>query len=110
LIQLRPKPAPSGPAGESAFRRVTSGLRFVFTNEILLPALALDMFAVLFGGVEAILPIFAGDILKIGPTGLGMLQAAPSIFAGEAHAGKPAAKPGRHAAAHRAGGETDGSC
>jgi MFS family permease len=81
LIQLRPKPAPSGPAGESAFRRVTSGLRFVFTDEILLPALALDMFAVLFGGVEAILPIFAGDILKIGPTGLGMLQAAPSIGA-----------------------------
>ncbi len=81
LIRLRPKPAPSGPAGETAFRRVTSGLRFVFADEILLPALALDMFAVLFGGVEAILPIFAGDILKIGAAGLGMLQAAPSIGA-----------------------------
>jgi hypothetical protein len=81
LIQLRPKPAPSGPPGETAFRRATSGLRFVFNDGILLPALALDMFAVLFGGVEAILPIFAGDILKIGAAGLGLLQASPSIGA-----------------------------
>ena len=81
LIQLKPKPAPSGPPGETAFRRATSGLRFVFSDGILLPALALDMFAVLFGGVEAILPIFAGDILKIGAAGLGMLQASPSIGA-----------------------------
>jgi MFS family permease len=81
LIRLRPKPAPSGPPGETAFRRATSGLRFVFGDSILLPALALDMFAVLFGGVEAILPIFAGDILKIGAAGLGLLQASPSIGA-----------------------------
>ena len=81
LIQLRPKPAPSGPPGETAFRRATSGMRFVFSDAILLPALALDMFAVLFGGVEAILPIFAGDILKIGAAGLGLLQASPSIGA-----------------------------
>lgn len=81
MIELKPKPAPSGPPGETAFRRATSGLRFVFSDGILLPALALDMFAVLFGGVEAILPIFAGDILKIGAAGLGMLQASPSIGA-----------------------------
>ena len=81
LIQLKPKPAPSGPPGETAFRRATSGLRFVFNDGILLPALALDMFAVLFGGVEAILPIFAGDILKIGAAGLGLLQASPAIGA-----------------------------
>lgn len=80
-IQLKPKPFPRPDAGESAFRRVTSGLRFVFAHDILLPALALDMFAVLFGGVEAILPIFAGDILKIGASGLGLLQAAPSVGA-----------------------------
>ncbi|HEX4047883.1 MAG TPA: MFS transporter [Elusimicrobiota bacterium] len=81
LIRLRPKPAPSGPPGETAFRRATSGLRFVFAHGILLPALALDMFAVLFGGVEAILPIFAGDILKIGAAGLGLLQACPAVGA-----------------------------
>ncbi|MFI5362803.1 MAG: MFS transporter [Elusimicrobiota bacterium] len=81
MIELRPRPAPSGPPGETAFRRATSGLRFVFADAVLLPALALDMFAVLFGGVEAILPIFAGDILKIGAAGLGLLQASPSIGA-----------------------------
>jgi len=81
LIRLVPKPAPSLAPGETAFRRATSGLRFVFNDGILLPALALDMFAVLFGGVEALLPIFAGDILKIGAAGLGLLQAAPSIGA-----------------------------
>jgi MFS family permease len=80
-IRLKPRPAPSGPPGETAFRRATSGMRFVFGHDILLPALALDMFAVLFGGVEAILPIFAGDILKIGAAGLGLLQASPSIGA-----------------------------
>jgi MFS family permease len=80
LIELRPE-LRSAPSGESGYQRVTSGLRFVFSNELLLGALALDMFAVLFGGVEAILPIFAGDILKIGAAGLGILQASPAIGA-----------------------------
>jgi MFS family permease len=76
------RPAPHAAKGaESTYRRVTSGLRFVFADDVLLPALALDMFAVLFGGVEAILPIFAADILKIGAAGLGLLQAAPSVGA-----------------------------
>jgi len=80
------RPAPGGAraeakAAETAFRRITSGLRFVFADQVLLSALALDMFAVLFGGVEAILPIFAADILRIGASGLGLLQAAPSLGA-----------------------------
>ncbi|MBI5200160.1 MAG: MFS transporter [Elusimicrobia bacterium] len=78
-IRLTPRPA--APSSDTAFRRATEGLRFVFSHDVLLPALALDMFAVLFGGVEAILPIFAGEILNIGATGLGWLQAAPSIGA-----------------------------
>jgi len=78
-IELEPKIAPTG-AG-TPFARATEGLRYVFAHDLLLPALALDMFAVLFGGVEAILPIFAGDILKIGATGLGLLQASASIGA-----------------------------
>jgi MFS family permease len=82
ISKVRFRPQPRRAAGtESTFRRVTSGLRFVFADDVLLPALALDMFAVLFGGVEAILPIFAGDILRIGASGLGMLQAAPSLGA-----------------------------
>lgn len=78
-IELEPKINPTGAA--SAFTRATEGLRYVFAHDLLLPALALDMFAVLFGGVEAILPIFAGDILKIGAAGLGALQASASIGA-----------------------------
>ncbi len=80
-ITLKPKPAPPRDHTESAFHRVTGGLRFVFSRDLLLSALALDMFAVLFGGVEAILPIFAGDILRVGASGLGLLQAAPAVGA-----------------------------
>jgi MFS family permease len=57
-----------------------SGVRFVWSHQILLAAMSLDMFAVLFGGVYAILPIFA-DLYGIGPCGLGWLRAAPSIGA-----------------------------
>ncbi len=57
------------------------GVRFVFSHPILLPALSLDMFSVLFGGVTAILPIYAADILMVGPKGLGLLRAAPAIGA-----------------------------
>lgn len=58
-----------------------SGVRFVFRHRLLLPALSLDMFSVLFGGVTALLPIFASDILMVGPKGLGILRAAPAIGA-----------------------------
>lgn len=81
LIALSPKPAPRPSVSENGFQRATAGLRFVFGHEILLAALALDMFAVLFGGVEAILPVFAGDILKVGASGLGLLQGATSVGA-----------------------------
>jgi MFS family permease len=57
-----------------------SGARFVFGHPILLGAMSLDMFAVLFGGVYAILPIFA-DLYGVGPRGLGWLRAAPSMGA-----------------------------
>jgi MFS family permease len=55
------------------------GFRFVFRTRIVLYAISLDLFSVLFGGVVAILPVFAEDILKVGPQGLGLLRAAPSI-------------------------------
>jgi MFS family permease len=55
------------------------GFRFVFKTRIVLYAISLDLFSVLFGGVVAILPVFAEDILKVGPEGLGLLRAAPSI-------------------------------
>jgi len=58
-----------------------AGVRFVRSQPILLGALTLDLFSVLFGGATALLPIFAADILHAGPEGLGVLRAAPSVGA-----------------------------
>jgi MFS family permease len=58
-----------------------AGLRYVWSNRPILGALSLDLFAVLLGGAVALLPIFARDILHIGPWGLGMLRSAPAIGA-----------------------------
>lgn len=58
-----------------------SGLRFVFARKIILGTISLDLFAVLLGGATALLPIFADEILKTGPTGLGLLRAAPAVGA-----------------------------
>lgn len=58
---------------------ILSGLRFIFANQLVLAALALDMFAVLFGGAVALLPVYAVDILKVGAAGLGHLEAAPAV-------------------------------
>ena len=71
------------PAAESApvFSSIGAGLRFVFSNQIILGAQALDMFAVLFGGAVAMLPAFIQDIFHYGPEGLGILRAAPAIGA-----------------------------
>ncbi len=63
------------------FARIGEGVRYVFRNQVLLGAFSLDMFAVLFGGAVAMLPVFASDILKVGPEGLGMLRACPAIGA-----------------------------
>ena len=57
------------------------GLAFLFTRPIFLGAMTLDLFAVLFGGAVAILPIFAEEILHVGPQGLGALRAAPAVGA-----------------------------
>jgi MFS family permease len=69
--------------GERApiFRSIGEGLRFVFSKQIVLGALALDMFAVLLGGAVAMLPAFIHDILQRGPEALGILRAAPALGA-----------------------------
>ncbi|MCK9413108.1 MAG: MFS transporter [Prolixibacteraceae bacterium] len=66
---------------EGIFARMKEGIQYVFNNQILLGAFTLDMFAVLFGGAVAMLPVFASDILKVGPEGLGILRACPAIGA-----------------------------
>ena len=66
---------------EGVFTRIQSGISFVFKTPELLGAFTLDMFAVLFGGAVAMLPVFASDILHVGPQGLGLLRACPAIGA-----------------------------
>jgi len=66
-------------AQEKIFTKLFAGINFVFKNEILLAALALDMFAVLFGGAVAILPAFADKILHVGAFQYGLLRTAPSL-------------------------------
>jgi len=66
---------------EGIITRIKSGISFVFDTPELLGAFALDMFAVLFGGAVAMLPVFASDILHTGPQGLGLLRACPAIGA-----------------------------
>jgi MFS family permease len=66
---------------EGVLTRIKAGINFVFQTPELLGAFTLDMFAVLFGGAVAMLPVFASDILHIGPQGLGLLRACPAIGA-----------------------------
>lgn len=68
-------------SSEGVFTRIQSGINFVFKTPELLGAFTLDMFAVLFGGAVAMLPVFASDILFAGPQGLGLLRACPAIGA-----------------------------
>lgn len=72
-----PLPAESAPI----FTSIGQGLRFVYRNQIMLGAQALDMFAVLFGGAVALLPAFVQEIYNYGPEGLGILRAAPATGA-----------------------------
>jgi len=68
-------------AGVNHIRDIAFALRFVRSEPVLLAALTLDLFSVFFGGATALLPIFAADILQVGPEGLGVLRAAPSVGA-----------------------------
>ncbi|HET9289185.1 MAG TPA: MFS transporter [Gaiella sp.] len=68
-------------AGSPDLRSVLGGVRLVRRTPVLLGAISLDLFAVLFGGAVALLPIFAKDVLDVGPAGLGVLRAAPAVGA-----------------------------
>jgi MFS family permease len=75
------RPVPAVTQEQGVVEKIKSGIRFVFHNKIILSAITLDLFAVLFGGAVALLPVFASDILEVGPQGLGLLRAAPGIGA-----------------------------
>ncbi len=73
LIRARPQPIVKQ---EASLETVLGGFRFVFGHRMILGTITLDLFAVLFGGATALLPVYAKDILKVGPQGLGLLTAA----------------------------------
>ena len=79
ILQITPKPIYYKEIGETVKQRLTSGLRFVWKTKVLLNAMTLDMFAVLFGGSVAMITIYANDILHVGPQGFGMMRAAPAV-------------------------------
>ncbi|MDF2695405.1 MAG: ral substrate transporter [Labilithrix sp.] len=76
-----PKNTSPRPTGRATWGELVGGIRYVWTNRPILGAISLDLFAVLLGGAVALLPIFARDLLHVGPWGLGLLRSAPAIGA-----------------------------
>lgn len=80
IFRIKRKPLQEKPKAPM-LQSLKEGLKFVFNTQVILAALALDMFAVLFGGAVALLPVYASDILQVGEVGFGWLRAAPGIGA-----------------------------
>jgi MFS family permease len=81
VARISRKPMPEPEQGESVVESLSGGVRYVAGHQVLLSSMALDLFAVFFGGAIALLPVFASDILHVGPVGLGLLRTAPSAGA-----------------------------
>ena len=80
MASLRIRPQKRAPGG-SAYKRIVDGIVYMRRRPILFGAISLDLFAMFLGGTNALLPIFARDILQIGPAGLGFLRTAPAMGA-----------------------------
>lgn len=76
-----PKPEQHRETEPRSWETILAGFKYIWNEKIVLGAISLDLFAVLLGGAVALLPIFARDILEVGPVGLGLLRAAPGIGA-----------------------------
>ena len=81
LARILHRPRPSTSIETSFLESLATGVRFVKSQPVILGALSLDLFSVLFGGAVALLPVFAAEILHVGPEGLGILRAAPAVGA-----------------------------
>ncbi|NNK40752.1 MAG: MFS transporter [Winogradskyella sp.] len=81
LLQIPKKPVLNPKIGEPIVQSLKEGLNFVFKTKSILGAITLDMVAVLFGGAVALLPVYAQDILEVGPQGFGVLRASPAVGA-----------------------------
>lgn len=80
-VLIASKPMPEKKEGESFVQSMTVGVKFVFKNKLVLSALSLDLFAVLFGGAVALIPAFTDKVLHLGPESYGLLRTAPAIGA-----------------------------
>ncbi|MEA3536520.1 MFS transporter [Rhizobium sp. CC-YZS058] len=76
-----PKPEQKTAHSAQSWQTITAGFSYIRAEKVVLGAISLDLFAVLLGGAVALMPVFARDILDLGPWGLGMLRAAPGIGA-----------------------------
>lgn len=81
LVLSIPKPAQHSETERPSLSTIFAGFRYIWHEKIVFGAISLDLFAVLLGGAVALLPVFARDILVLGPWGLGLLRAAPGIGA-----------------------------
>ena len=81
LIISIPKPAQHSETEKTSLETIFAGFRYIWSEKIVLGAISLDLFAVLLSGAVALLPVYARDILELGPWGLGLLRAAPGIGA-----------------------------
>ncbi len=81
LMLLIPKPAQRRAAAHATWKMISGGFRFIWSEKVVLGAISLDLFAVLLGGAAALLPVYASDILEVGPFGLGALRSAMAVGA-----------------------------
>jgi MFS family permease len=81
LLRLRTSQLPMQEGDTVTMESVLAGVVYVWRSKVILGSITLDLFAVLLGGATALLPIYAKDILHVGPFGLGLLRAAPAVGA-----------------------------
>jgi MFS family permease len=81
LVYLIPKPAQRKAGEPTSWSYILAGFGFISSEKVVLGAISLDLFVVLLGGAVALMPVFASDILVLGPLGLGLLRAAPGVGA-----------------------------
>lgn len=81
FVSVRHTPTPRVRRDEPVLQSLLEGIHYLRTQPVLVGAMALDLFSVLFGGATALLPVFADRILHVGPQGLGVLRAAPAVGA-----------------------------
>jgi len=81
LVSIIPKPAQRTSSKATSWTEILAGFSFIRREKVVLGAISLDLFAVLLGGAVALMPVFATDVLSLGPLGLGLLRSAPGVGA-----------------------------